>query len=122
LSVTRGWVSFQWKGLESLVPAGASCDIRRGTGPGIPWFDDASPAFKEALSRDELDATLADARVRDTLSLWHLIFRVPPEDRARVYDRIAELVRIPPGISRDRALRLDRGELERLKDELAWKW
>lgn len=122
LSVTRGWVSFQWKGFESLVPAGASCDIRSGTGSGIPWFDDAPPAFKQALERNQVDDILANARVRDTLSLWHLILRAPPEDRARVYDRIAGLVTIPPAISRDRVLRLDRGELDRLKDELAWKW
>src|SRR5581483_6741931 len=49
LNVTRGWVSFQWKGVESLVPAGASCKIASDTGPGIPWFDDASPTFTEAL-------------------------------------------------------------------------
>jgi hypothetical protein len=104
------------------VPAGASCKIRRDAGPEVPWFDDASPAFQEALGRGQLDAILADARVRDTLSLWHLIFRVPAEDRARVYDRIAALVTIPPSVSRDRVLQLDRGDLERLKDELAWKW
>ena len=28
LNVTKGWVSFQWKGIESLVPAGASCRTR----------------------------------------------------------------------------------------------
>lgn len=122
LNVTRGWVSFQWNGLESLVPAGASCRIRSGAGPGVPWFNDASPAFQEALGRNKLDAILANARMRDTLSLWHLIFRVTAEDRGRVYDRIAELVTIPPGVSRERALNLDRGDLERLKDELAWKW
>jgi hypothetical protein len=122
LNVTRGWVSFQWKGLESLVPAGASCKIRAGAGPEVPRFDDASPAFVEALGRNQLDAILTNARVRDTLTLWHLIFRVTPADRARVYDRIAALVAIPPAISRDRALQLDRGALDRLKDELAWKW
>jgi hypothetical protein len=122
LNVTRGWVSFQWKGLESLVPAGASCKISAGAGPGIPWFDDASPEFTEALVRNQLDAILAKARIRDTLSLWHLIFRISPGDRARVYDRIAALVAIPPAISRDSALQLDRANLDRLKDELAWKW
>ena len=49
LRVTRGWVSFQWKGLESLVPAGASCRTRPHVGPGIPYFDDAPESMKQAL-------------------------------------------------------------------------
>src|SRR5439155_13447187 len=46
LHVTRGWVSFQWKGIESLVPAGASCQTRPQAGPGIPYFDDAPESLK----------------------------------------------------------------------------
>src|SRR5204862_6898290 len=47
LRVTRGWVSFQWKGLESLVPAGASCRTRPQAGPDIPYFDDAPESVKQ---------------------------------------------------------------------------
>jgi hypothetical protein len=49
LHVTKGWVSFEWKGLESLVPAGASCRTRPQAGPGIPYFDDAPDNVKQAL-------------------------------------------------------------------------
>jgi hypothetical protein len=129
LTVTRGWVSFQWKGLESLVPAGASCRTRPRLGPGIPYFDDASEQLKQALEafdlhhdRAALDAILAQARVRDTLTLWHLLQRVDLADRARVYDRIAALTPVPAGVSRERALGLDPKTLELWKDELAWKW
>jgi FecR protein/Putative zinc-finger len=119
LRVTKGWVSFQWKGVESLVPAGASCRIRPLVGPGIPYFDDAPPSLQQGVS---LSLILADARVRDTLTLWHLLSRVEPQDRARVYDRIAALTPVPAGVSRERALQLDPETLNRWKDELAWTW
>jgi len=130
LQVTKGWVSFQWKHLESLVPAGASCRTYPKIGPGIPYFDDASQRLKEALENlgveksadDPLEIILAEARVRDTLTLWHLLQRVPAGDRARVYDRIAALTPVPQGVSRERALKLDPDTLKLWKDELAWKW
>jgi FecR protein len=130
LQVTKGWVSFQWRGLESLVPAGASCRTHPGTGPGIPYFDDAPESLKEAVEnfgREKdgsatLNVILAEARVRDTLTLWHLLQRVDVPERARVYDRIANLTPVPPGVSRERALQLDPETLKLWKDELAWKW
>jgi FecR protein len=136
LQVTKGWVSFQWKGptpgvvIESLVPAGASCRTHPKIGPGIPYFDDASQRLKEALeglgieksADDPLDVILAEARVRDTLTLWHLLQRVQAGDRARVYDRIAALTPVPAGVSREAALKLDPETLKLWKDELAWKW
>jgi hypothetical protein len=122
LRVTRGWVQFEWKGHESLVPAGAMCRIKPGEGPDIPYFEDASPEFVQSVERGALDSMLGSARVRDTLTLWHLLSRVAPGDRARVYERIAALVPLPPGISKDRALDLDPETLTRLKEELAWKW
>jgi predicted anti-sigma-YlaC factor YlaD len=130
LQVTKGWVSFQWQGIESLVPAGASCRIRPNVGPGIPYFDDASENMKQALENlgfekggdDALNVILGEARVRDTLTLWHLLSRVEAEDRARVYDRIASLTPVPAGVSREAALKLDAETLKRLKEELAWTW
>jgi hypothetical protein len=130
LHVTRGWVSFQWKGLESLVPAGASCRTHPKVGPGIPYFDDAPRRLKEALESlgveksadDPIEVILAEARVRDTLTLWHLLPRVEVGDRARVYDRIASLTPVPDGVSREKALKLDPATLKLWKDELAWKW
>jgi hypothetical protein len=121
LTVTKGWVSFQWKDLESLVPAGASCRTRTANGPGIPYFDDAPAALKQALDLP-LGVVLAEARGRDTLTLWHLLARVNQGDRERVYDRIGALTRIPAGISREKALRLDPETLNHLREELAWTW
>jgi anti-sigma factor RsiW len=129
LRVTRGWVSFQRKGVEALVPAGASCSTR---GPGIPYFDDAPETLKRAIEAfgiaktadDEgtLNTILSASRVRDTLTLWHLLSRVDVADRARVFDRMAALTPLPKGVSREQALRLDPETLTHWKDELAWTW
>ncbi len=128
LRVTKGWVSFYWHGIESLVPAGAMCLTKPHAGPGIPYFEDASVELKEAVDDWKndgpmnLDAVLGAARVRDTLTLWHLLSRVRVPDRGRVYDRIAALIPVPAGVSREKALQLDPETLKLWKDELAWVW
>ena len=128
LQVTKGWVSFEWQGLESLVPAGASCRTHAKSGPGIPYFDDASESLKQAVDRpvlernEALSIILAESRVRDTLTLWHLLQRVDPADRERVFERITALTPLPAGVSRQQALKLDPETLKRWKEELAWTW
>jgi hypothetical protein len=130
LHVTEGWASLEWNGRESLVPAGASCPIRPRVGPGTPAFDDAPADLRAALVAFDfadggaraISTVLAAARVRDTLTLWHLLSRVAPPERERVYDRIGELVPPPQTVSRVKALQLDPDTLTRLREELAWKW
>ena len=130
LRVTLGWVSLEWKQRESLVPAGASCRTRAGVGPGTPFFDDASKRLDDALADFDfgsggeiaLETVLREARVRDTLTLWHLLSRVPPGERRRVFARMVELVPLPEGVSEDNALRLDPATLKHWREELAWKW
>jgi hypothetical protein len=129
LQVTLGWVSLEWSGRESLVPAGASCRTRPKVGPGTPYFDDASEGLKQALAGldfgnggGSLETVLGEARVRDTLTLWHLLSRVNPGDRLRVYNRITGLVPLPEGVSAEKALALDAETLKHWREELAWKW
>jgi hypothetical protein len=130
LRVTLGWVSLEWEGREALVPAGASCRSRPKIGPGTPYFDDASQGLQDALAGFDFggggeaaaDTVLAEARVRDTLTLWHLLSRVGPAERQRVFNRIVDLVPLPKGVSPDKALQLDPETLKLWREELAWKW
>jgi predicted anti-sigma-YlaC factor YlaD len=130
LNVRTGWVALEWNGRDSLVPAGASCRMWPGAGPGTPRFDDAPARLAQALDvidataerREALGIVLAEARVRDTLSLWHLLSRVDSADRLRVYERTAALAPPPAGVERKRILQLDKDSLTRWKDELAWMW
>jgi hypothetical protein len=62
------------------------------------------------------------SRVRDTLTLWHLLSRVDPEERARLFDRMVELTPLPDAVSREKVLDLDKDTLQRWRQELAWKW
>jgi hypothetical protein len=99
LRTTMGWVGFKLNGHESFIPAGAVCATRPKIGPGTPYFEEATPAFLEALSKFDfgantpagrgklLEIILLDARRNDALTLWHLLSRVSDEDRPRVYDR-----------------------------------
>jgi hypothetical protein len=130
LRVTSGWASLEWGGRESVVPAGASCATRPDVGPGTPSFDDAPERLREALIAFDfagggvgaVNMVLAEARARDTLTLWHLLSRVDASDRARIFDRMVALTALPPGVTRDRALALDADTLTRWREELAWGW
>ncbi len=130
LRVTKGWVSFERDGQESLVPAGASCKTRASAGPGTPYFDDASREFEMALdaydfgggSESSLRAILNGSHPRDTLTLWHLLSRVAPSLRPLIYDRMVSFAAPPSGVAREKALALDPNTLKVWKDELAWTW
>jgi hypothetical protein len=130
LRMTTGWASLEFKGRESLVPAGAICRTKPGAGPGTPYFDDAPAALKSAVDDFDtgtdagraLDVILNEARIRDTLTLWHLLSRVSAADRVRVFERIAAFVPPPAPLSRDQILALDADALRKWREELAWKW
>ena len=49
LHVTSGWVELVRDGRNSYVPIGTMCLLRAGVGPGTPYFNDASDAFRQAL-------------------------------------------------------------------------
>jgi FecR protein len=130
LSVTAGWVELDREGRESLVPAGASCATKVGIGPGTPFYDDASPAFREALRRFDfeedgdaaLDALLAETRKRDALTLWHLLLRTEREQQTRVFRRLAALVPPPPGVTEEGIRRRDDKMLEAWRGQLGLRW
>ncbi len=110
--VTSGWVGFEWHKRESFIPAGAVCITRRGLGPGTPHYEDTSDAFRAALETLDLnngsaevkaaalDRVLAEAREHDVVTLWHLLARVDADQRGRVFDRLAQFVAAPPGVTR----------------------
>ena len=124
LRTTMGWVGFKLNGHESFIPAGAVCATRPKIGPGTPYFEEATPAFRDALARFDfaentpaerstlLGIILVDARKRDALPLWHLLARVSDADRPGVYDRLAALAPPPAGVTREGILRLDRQMLD----------
>ena len=122
LHVTLGWVGLDGEGVEALVPRDATCRLRPGAGPGIPYFDDAPPRLVDALGVIEsgdpaalgaaVETAVAVARPRDALSLWHLLQRVKGNDAGLVFARLAALAPPPPTVTRDLVLSKDRESLE----------
>ena len=129
---TLGWVGFKLNRRESFIPAGAACATRPKIGPGTPYFEDASEPFRSALSRfdfedltpqqrnEDIATILAQARARDSLTLWHLLSRVDDDQRARVFDRLQKLAPAPAGVTREGILRLDQPMLDAWWNELGF--
>jgi hypothetical protein len=112
VTVTLGWVGFEWRGRESFIPAGFSGETRPAVGPGTPYHMDSSPAFRRALETIDfrsgapdtsaaVSLVLDESLVRDEVTLWHLLTRVPMEERDRVFDRLAQFVAPPAGVTRE---------------------
>lgn len=119
-----GWVGFKLNGHESFIPAGAACATRPQVGPGTPYFEDSSSAFRSALMRFDFEDTtleqraaditivLGESRKSDTLTLWHLLARVDDPQRTLVYDKLAELAPPPAGVTMEGILHLDQPMLD----------
>jgi hypothetical protein len=121
--VLVGWVGFKWHDRESFIPAGSACPTRPRIGPGTPYNERVSPAYREALATidftqespdvvksstpepqhvaNALKLVLDESTERDEVTLWHLLSRVPLESRDLVFDRLAAFVAPPPGVTRD---------------------
>ncbi|HKQ76000.1 MAG TPA: zf-HC2 domain-containing protein [Blastocatellia bacterium] len=124
LHVTSGWVALERNGRESFVPAGALCRAEPDGRLGAPYFEDSSARFQQALTRfdfgsDKANAfavLLAEARVRDALTLWHLLARVGGNEREQTYDRLVALIPSAQALSKADTLRLDPATMARWKE------
>lgn len=123
VQVDSGWVSFEAQGREVFIPAGAACATTRAKGPGVPYFEESSEQFREALKRFEstlaasdLDGVLAAASKDDAFTLWHLLPRVGVNDRGRVYDRLVALTPPPETVTREGVLNLNGAVMDALWD------
>jgi len=100
------------------------CSTRPELGPGIPYFEDSTPAFREAIAQFDsssqnspardaaLTMILSESRAHDALSLWHLLSRTTGSERTQVYTRFAALVPPPRGVTRSGILNLDPSMLD----------
>jgi hypothetical protein len=139
LRVTTGWVELKGGGAVSLVPAGLVAEVGVGGRPGTPYPRDFPTAARAALHRlDDGTASQADLQLvlealtvpprdvnlrrRSGVTLWHLLQRVGPVPRARVYSHLAQLSPPPEGVTREGILALDRRMLERWRADLNPMW
>jgi ferric-dicitrate binding protein FerR (iron transport regulator) len=116
VQVNSGWVEFETPLRSVIIPAGAEAVTRPELGPGTPYFSDATPTFKTAVSAFDshpeddgaraaaLASVLANARSQDALTLLSLLNQLPLPQRAMVFDRLVVFVPIPDGYSREDVL------------------
>lgn len=132
LSVTAGYVALEHAGRESIIPSGAKCLTRKGPGPGTPFDSSASAALRAAVERFDfgpsagrpsaLATILAEARVHDAVTLWHLLSRTIGAERARTFDVLARLAPPPTGVTRELILAGDRPTLHAWAVGLGLAW
>ncbi|HEX8736183.1 MAG TPA: FecR domain-containing protein [Pyrinomonadaceae bacterium] len=130
LHVTAGFVALERGGRESIVPAGAICFTRRGRGLGTPFSDDASAEFQKAIQRFDFEnggslalaTIIKEASLYDSLTLWHLLARVPKNEREKVFDALAGYVKPPADVTREGILRLDKKMLDGWWKEIENVW
>jgi hypothetical protein len=122
--VQSGFLEARLAGKKSIVPGGASCEMRPEVGPGAPFFDDASERFRDAVetldfgtggsasdTANPIGVLAGNSRERDALTLWHLLKRVNDNQRVIIFERLKELAPLPSGITREATLNLDEGAL-----------
>lgn len=128
LQVTSGFVALERGGRESIVPAGAICLTKKGKGIGTPFFDDVSENFRKNLwqidfeNGGNVEKIIAEARNYDTLTLWHLLPRVKPVDREKVFNSLVSFVNLPKGVNKEGVLKLDKKMLSVWKKEIEPLW
>lgn len=124
LTVTSGRVELEESPRRSVVPAGASCETRAGFGPGTPYWNDATPAFRAALERVDFATggnravadVLRESRPSDALTLVHLLPRTASADLPAVYARLAAISPPPSGVTRAAVLARQPWALEAWRD------
>jgi hypothetical protein len=128
LDVRSGRVELEGKGRKSTVPAGAMCGMRNGAGPGTPYFSRSAERLRAALDQVDagdiaaLDRVISATEPYDTLTLIHLLERVPAASRAKVYERLAELSPPPPAAVKDAVLELAPAAVNAWRTDIEAKW
>ncbi len=98
VSVQTGWVAFRNSKGESFIPSGAVCRTQPRQGPGLPYWENSSTKFRNAVERyskpgqHRLEEILDSATQRDALTLWHLIRRTSGPERDQVIAKFVQFV------------------------------
>ena len=130
LHVTSGFVALEKGKFVSIVPAGAMALTKKGKGIGTPFAADSSVEFQKSLYRFDfenggnaaLETIFKEANLYDSLTLWHLLSRVPKTERGRVFNALANFVEPPANVTVDGILRLDKKMLDAWWKEVENVW
>ena len=130
LHVTSGFVALENGKFSSIVPAGAKALTKKGKGVGTPFADDSSAEFQKAVyefdfqngGNQALETIIKESDLYDSLTLWHLLSRVPKAERGRVFNALANFVEPPANVTVEGILRLDKKMLDAWWKEVENVW
>lgn len=128
LEVSVGFVALERGGRECIVPAGSSCEARKGGKVGTTVRLEASPALRKAVATIDrggararaaaLATVLREASAADLATLWHLLRYADADERPALFDRLAVLTTPPENVDREAVLAGDDAMLLAWWDEL----
>ena len=109
-------VDFELPGVAGGVPGGVSGGVQGGVAGGVQGgvADGVEGGIEGPMQRRAaaIGTVLEESRAEDAFTLWHLLARTQGDERARVYDRLAQFVPPPDGVTREGVLRGDRPMLD----------
>ncbi len=106
-SVVSGSIIINSDGQKEVLPAGVACKTVKDREPGTPYRINAGKEFKAALSKLDsgnttdkvLETLLNNAGREDAVSLWYLLRDAGPDEIKPIYNRLADLVKPPDGVT-----------------------
>ncbi len=128
LEVRSGSVELEGKGHKATIPAGAMCGMRKGAGPGTPYFTRSAERLRAPLEKVDagdwaaIDQVISATDHYDTLTLIHLLERAPEAHRPKLYARLAELSPPPPAAKPDEVLKGVPSAMSAWRTDLEAKW
>ena len=126
LTVESGWVIVNIKDFDSYVPKNFDCLIARGR-YAIPYPADSSPDLITLLQNfsgindPSVGTILSKMTKKESLSLWHIIQLISPENRSIAFDRLNELIPAPPSVTKEGILALHKSMLLDWRQEIELK-
>lgn len=128
LVVTSGAVSLEGHGLVAYAPMNTEVIAAPGRGPGTPVATGAPAGLRDAVARFDGGATSAlraiveAAELRDTITLWNLLSRTAPAERAPVVARLEQLAGRPDDVPAEDVIAGNAGAIQRWRDALDDRW
>lgn len=113
------WLKITGGGREVYLPSNYNCAVWESSGPGLPYFVNASSSFIDALqsfvfrrgTQAEISLIESIATEYDVVSIWHLFQIAPEEFRLPIFNLIDKFVPPPTGSSQQELLALNKDML-----------
>jgi RNA polymerase sigma-70 factor (ECF subfamily) len=127
IKVNSSWVKVSSENREVLAIPGYYCEVRKGSGPGIPYSFNSSGELKKAIedysfsgaTEESFNQILFLSEKQDAVSVWNLLKRSSEKNREVVVNKLHSLVELPQGVSPRGASRLNEEMLRLWLEEIA---